>query len=228
MLLMAFFCIFSVALGEISLCSTSVIIDRETYSFHVESMTDMDTAVYSFCKKFNLGKTDCRHVRDNHVERCFPSHMDKVDKPTQKDNIDVTGLSSVATHIDYSEKVGPALPVTFANGNTRTIQAFKGETFEMCVKRFCGMAKLDHLECKQVHNGFMAHTQNDEMTPLHFFEELHSAKPTTVASSKLNDVHGRVESVLRGFYEDASVLLNQYWYYITTVCGLLWALMLLW
>jgi hypothetical protein len=220
---------------SISFCSTPIILSAgQTIPFHVEEEGDLLTAAQHFCSRNYIGESDCQRIVDFHREKCFAKSDRQQNEGVSEDGegIDevesgkeskirkissVQGSSFPSTNeIDYSQRVGPILPVTH-KGLTHNLQTYQGETPEGAIKRFCGMLKLNAIECQQVHDPFLklidAKSAIDSDTPDSQSVEK-DQKDHQSADHSSQSTDPSLPSFWARIYSQLTDLLNQYWNYI--------------
>jgi hypothetical protein len=161
----------------ISTCITPVILSNgQSQSFHVEEEKELSLAAHQFCLQNSISSADCERIRVFHQQKCFPrdeitsnrlegSEQSKdSDSDNESDRDSDRGIETGEpspslpllshTGIDYSQRVGPVLPVTHQQV-TRHLQAFLGETSAEAIQRFCGMMKLLPDQCQQVREAYL-------------------------------------------------------------------------
>jgi hypothetical protein len=171
------------SLLAISTCVTPITVSNQhtPLSFFVEEEKDLVFAAQEFCLKNLISQADCERIVAFHQQKCFPrstssmiSHAppspltpssEDSDQGEDKEKVQVLLSSRIRsetqTEIDYSQRVGPVLPVTHQEV-TRHLQAFLGETSAETIQRFCGMLKLLPEGCQQVREAYLKLTRLEE------------------------------------------------------------------
>jgi hypothetical protein len=142
----------------------------------VEEEKELSLAAHQFCLQNSISFAACERIRVFHQQKCFPrdeitsnrlegSEQSKdSDSDNESDRDSDRGIETGEpspslpllshTGIDYSQRVGPVLPVTHQQV-TRHLQAFLGETSAEAIQRFCGMMKLLPDQCQQVREAYL-------------------------------------------------------------------------
>jgi hypothetical protein len=93
----------------------------------------------------------------------------EVNKDPPQQSRDNTQPSSKT--IDYSQSYGPIFPVTLVD-KTHQLKMFVGETPSIALTRFCGMLKLNAVQCTQVKVAYYERCQNSDIRDINLETEL--------------------------------------------------------
>jgi hypothetical protein len=206
---------------SISFCSTPITLSAgQTIPFHVEEEDNLLTAAQHFCLRYFIGESDCQRIVKFHREKCFPKNDTPVqggteaggERDNEKSQVNEGFQSPASTNeIDYSQRVGPILSVTHKEVR-QNLQTYFGETPEDAIKRFCGMLKLNPVECQQVRETFLKLISSKESPTIdkHSLsakgddsESSDSPAPSPSSPSHWNNISSHI-----------TMFLNQYWNYI--------------
>ena len=141
---------------SISMCTTSIYINGQAFTFHVEEANDLEASAKEFCDNHDVTSSECSKVVSAHKTRCFPANTVNTDTDmsltTEEIPVRVKDEQQKPDKIDYSQKIGPLLQVqdvrTGRHASVVNCQAFLGESKLRTVKRCCISLDLNDEHCK--------------------------------------------------------------------------------
>ena len=130
---------------------------------------------------------------------------------------EIKKIKEESVEIDYSIKIGPILPVNY-EGISRNLQMFSGETPTQAVTRFCGMLKLNSLQCQQVKEGFFKLLNPESVQNENEIENSKNLKEIKQSSIL------QFESIIEEYLNQIIAFLEKYWNYIFLLLSVIYVI----